>query len=269
MELTEHATRNQAQWNRWAEDYVAPAERHWAPDADVTWGMWHVPERELQLFGPGGIARFRGKDAIELGCGAGYVSAWLARAGATVTGVDLSEAQLATARRLQVEQGLDSITFLQASAESVPLPDASFDLAISEYGASLWCDPERWIAEAARLLRPGGQLIFLTNGLLAVLCMDEAGEKTEQRLVRPQFGLRTMEWPDDDSDDSVEFHLAHGEWIRVLREHGFEVERLVELQAPEGATTRYEWANADWSRQWPSEEAWVARRASGPVRPVR
>ena len=45
----------------------------------------------------------------------------------------------------------------------MPLPDDSFDLAFSEYGASLWCEPEAWLAEAARLLRPGGRLIFLTN----------------------------------------------------------------------------------------------------------
>ena len=52
---------------------------------------------------------------------------------------------------------------LHGNAEAVPYPDASFDFAISEYGACLWADPYRWIPEAARLLRPGGELIFLTN----------------------------------------------------------------------------------------------------------
>ena len=42
---------------------------------------------------------------------------------------------------------------IHADAERVPLQDSSFDLAISEYGAALWCDPYRWIPEAARILR--------------------------------------------------------------------------------------------------------------------
>ncbi|MCW2923169.1 MAG: type 11 methyltransferase, partial [Thermoleophilia bacterium] len=260
MDLTEHAARNRDQWDRWASDYVPSAERNWAT-ADPTWGIWDITEADAQLFGAEGIARFAGRDAIELGCGAGYVSSWLARAGARVTGIDVSQAQLATARRLQAEHGLDDITFLEASAEAVPLPDASFDLAISEYGACLWCEPERWVPEAARLLRPGGELVFLTNGILSVLCMDTYGTRAEGALQRPLFDLHRLEWPDDDGDDSVEFHLPHGAWMDLLAEHGFTVERLVELQAPVGATTRYEWADHEWARKWPTEEAWIARRA--------
>jgi hypothetical protein len=65
-------------------------------------------------------------------------------------------------------------------------------------------------------------------------------------------------WPDD---TSVEFHLPHGEWIRLLRDSGFEVERLVELQPAADATTRYtQIASLEWARQWPSEEAWIARK---------
>ena len=258
MDLTEHATRNRAQWNEWAHEYAEPGRRHWAA-SDPSWGIWQIPEADARLFGEAGIERFDGADALELGCGAGYVSAWLARAGARVTGIDISPSQLETARELQVEHGLDSITFLEASGEAVPLPDASFDLVISEYGACLWADPYLWVPEAARLLRPGGELIFLTNGLLSVLCWDAEGNYTSE-LQRPVFGLHRVDWPDDDADDSVEFHLAHGEWIRLLGEHGFQVERLIELQAPEDARTRYSWAKPDWSRRWPSEEVWIARR---------
>lgn len=258
MELTEHARRNRDQWNVWAPDYVASAQRNWAT-ADPTWGMWDVPEATARVFGDAGIGAWTDRDAIELGCGAGYVSAWLARAGARVTGIDVSPEQLATAQRLQREHDLD-IAFLEASAESVPLPDASFDLAISEYGACLWCEPARWVPEAARLLRPGGQLIFLTSGLLAVLCMNPEGTATTTQLHRPLFGLHAQEWPDDSTDDSVEFHVSPGAWIDLLGQHGLQVERLVELQAPDGASTRYEYADADWARRWPSEEIWIARK---------
>ena len=54
--------------------------------------------------------------------------------------------------------------------------------------------------------------------------------------------------------------MATATWIRLLRDNGFEVEDLVELRPPEGATTRYDWVTAEWARQWPSEEAWKARK---------
>jgi hypothetical protein len=62
-------------------------------------------------------------------------------------------------------------------------------------------------------------------------------------------------------DTSVEFHLPHGEWVRLLRATGFEIERLVEIQAPVGAKTRYDdIASAEWANKWPSEEAWFVRK---------
>ena len=175
-------------------------------------------------------ADLAGLDAIELGCGTGYVSAWLARRGARPVGIDNSEAQLATARRFQQEFGLE-FPLLHGNAEEVPFPDGSFDLAISEYGASIWCDPYRWIPEAARLLRPGGRLVFLVNSVLLMLCVpDDEDAPATDRLLRPYFGMHRFEWPDD---DSVEFHLPHGEMIALLRDTGFEVEGLTEIRPPE------------------------------------
>ena len=126
-----------------AEFTDADAQRAWAADA-ITWGLFKIPERELAVLG-----ELPGRDVVELGCGSAYFSAWLARRGARPVGVDLTPAQLATARRCQKQFGL-TFPLVEANAEDVPLPDNSFDLAISEYGASVWCDPELWIAEAAR-----------------------------------------------------------------------------------------------------------------------
>jgi SAM-dependent methyltransferase len=198
-----------------------------------------------------------GLDVIELGCGTAYWSAWLARRGARVVGVDNSEAQLATARRLQREHGLE-FPLVHGSAEAVPFPDGSFDLAFSEYGASLWCDPELWIPEAARLLRPCGRLLFLTNSPLLLLCSPDSGAAGE-RLVRNQFGMKRFEFGED---DSVEFHLPHGELIAVLRRNGLVVEELRELRAPEGGDSgRWDFVTLDWARRWPSEEIWRAIKA--------
>jgi SAM-dependent methyltransferase len=250
--LPEHVARNRAAWDAMAAEYVAPGERNWAA-AEPTWGIWGVPERELHVLPD----ELEGRDVIELGCGTAYVSAWLARRGARVTGIDNSPAQLATARRLQLEHGLE-FPLLLGNAEAVPLPDASFDLAISEYGASIWADPNRWVPEAARLLRPGGELVFLVNGTLLMLCApDEEDVPAGTRLLREYFGMHRFEWPDD---PSVEFHLGYGDWIRLLRRSGFEVTDLLEVRPSARATTRYPFVTLDWARRWPSEEIWKARR---------
>src|SRR5512144_1474440 len=106
------------------------AERAWAAD-EIRWGLFGVPEGEVRALGD-----VTGLDVVELGCGTAYLSGWLARAGARPIGVDLTPAQLATARRCQQRFGL-SFPLVEASAEDVPLPDGGFDLAVSEYGASV------------------------------------------------------------------------------------------------------------------------------------
>jgi SAM-dependent methyltransferase len=196
---------------------------------------------------------------VELGCGTAYVSAWLARRGARPVGIDLTEAQLDTARAMQVRFG-PRFPLVHGDAEVLPFGDASFDLAISEYGASLWCDPYRWIPEAARVLRPGGELTFLTNGTIAILAVPETDDEgpADERLKRDYFGLHRMDWPDE---DSVEFHLGYGDWIRVLRANGLEILDMIEVRPPEGATTRYPWVTGEWARRWPVEEIWKARKA--------
>ena len=250
-ELPEHARRNRAHWDEQAPAYAVAGERLWACE-EPSWGIWGIPESQVGML-PGELA---GRDVIELGCGTGYVSAWLARRGARPTGIDNSPAQLETARRLQAEFRID-FPLILGNAEDVPLPDASFDVAISEYGASIWCDPELWIPEAARLLRPGGELTFLVNSALAMLCSPETGPTTEH-LQRPLFGMRRFEWPDD---DSVEFSISHGEMIGLLRRSGFEVEQLIELRPPADASSDYDLVPLEWARKWPCEEVWRARLA--------
>ena len=252
MNLSDHAARNREAWTGWAAEFVPGAERNWATDV-FDWGTWHVLEAEL-----GALPDVAGRDTVELGCGTAYVSAWLARLGARPVGVDITPAQLETARAMQARHGLE-FPLVEASAEAVPLPDGSFDLAISEYGASIWADPYAWIPEAARLLRPGGELVFLVNGTLSMVCMQDEEVPPTTDLRRPYFGMHRFEWP---GDDSVDFHLGYGDWIRLFRRTGFEVVDLIEIQAPEGADRhRYDGLPLpDWARRWPSEEIWRARK---------
>jgi ubiquinone/menaquinone biosynthesis C-methylase UbiE len=249
----DYVARNRELWTKTNTEFTdTAAARSWG-EGGIRWGVFGVPEEEIGVLGD-----VSDLDVVELGCGTAYFSAWLARHGARPVGIDITPAQLHTARRVMAEKGLE-FPLLEASAEDVPLPDASFDLAVSEYGASLWCDPERWVPEAARLLRPEGRLVFLTNSMLVILCApDEPGYATEQ-LLRPQKDLQRITWA---FEDGVEFFRSHGEWMDLLHSAGFEVERLVELYAPEGAKTHeyYDTATAEWASKWPAEDLWSARK---------
>jgi SAM-dependent methyltransferase len=251
---TDHIAVNRAAWTAANATYTdASARSAWLQD-EITWGVFGVPESQLQV-----LPEVAGKDVIELGCGTAYFGAGLKRRGARrVVGVDITPAQLRTARRCDTECGL-GLELIEANAECVPLASEQFDLAVSEYGASIWCDPELWIAESARLLRPDGELVFLRNSTLSVLCMGSTG-KVQTSLQRPQRSLGRIEWKDD--DPGVEFHPSAGDMLRLLRRNGFEVLDLVEVLAPAEAEDHphYDYVPADWARSWPAEEIWRARR---------
>jgi SAM-dependent methyltransferase len=249
MGWSDDARRNRDLWTKTnAEHTDADALAAW--QREPAWGMWRQPDTLGVFDGADGL------DAVELGCGTAYVSAWLARAGGRPVGVDVTPAQLETARRCMRETGLE-FPLVEADAAETGLPDGSADLVLSEYGASIWVDPCRWVPEAARLLRPGGRLVFLCNSPLVVLCSaDDPEGKVGETLVQPQQGMHRFEW------DGVEFHVGHGEWIDLLHANGFEVERLVELFAPADAVDHpyYDFVGADWARKWPAEDLWSARK---------
>ena len=248
---SDHVATNAAYWDANAPSRVAAGRASWAAD-EPRWGMFAIPQSQLPVL-PDDVA---GLDTVELGCGTGYVSAWLARRGARPVGLDVSAEQLATARALQAEHGLE-YSLVHGDAEELPFPDRSFDLAISEYGAVTWCDPYRWIPEAARVLRPGGRLIFLRTAVLLSLCEPDEGPARD-RLLRPLFGLHRLEW-DDPEGRCIDFNVPHGEMVRLLASCGFAVEDLIEVQVPEGAQTSVPFVTAEWARQWPCEEVWFAR----------
>jgi ubiquinone/menaquinone biosynthesis C-methylase UbiE len=146
---------------------------------------------------------------------------------------------------------------VHGDAEHTPFRSERFDLAISEYGAAIWCDPYRWIPEAARLLRPGGELVFLRNSLLFSLCAPDSEDPAGDRLLRPYFGIHRLEWTDD---GAINFSLGVGPLIRLFRGSGFEVLDCIEVQPPVGATTSFKYVTTEWARRWPSEEIWRVRK---------
>jgi SAM-dependent methyltransferase len=249
----DYLERNRVAWEQWAPQYATAGRAAWQ-ESELYWGIWNLPESELKLFD--GLPR--GADAIELGCGTAAISAWLARNGCHPVAVDIARPQLETVRRLQSEFGVD-FPYACENAERLAFDDESFDVAVSEYGASLWCDPSRWLPEAHRVLRPGGVLLFVTNAPMLMVCTPDEGGAPDTELHRDYFSTDRVEFA---HDGPVEFHPAHGEWIRLLHSSGFVVEDLIEIQPAENATPRFDFVSIDWARRWPSEEVWIARKAA-------
>jgi SAM-dependent methyltransferase len=249
-ELTEHADRNRESWNADADDYQARHAAMLEASGGMAWGVWQIPEAELQVLG-----EVRDRDILEFGCGAAQWSIALARAGARPVGLDLSERQLEHARRLMAEAGVD-FPLIHASAEGVPVGDASFDIVFCDHGAMTFADPYRTVPEAARLLRPGGLFAFNHGSPILSIAWAADAERAGDRLVVDYFGMHRFDY-----GDSIDFNLPYGEWIRLFRANGFEVEDLIEPRpAPDATSTYRDEVEREWSRRWPAECIWRLRR---------
>ena len=242
--------RNRELWDQVNEDFAGQDGVDRWDALDLGWGLFRRPEAQLSLLGD--VER---RDVVELGCGTAHVAAWAARRGARCTAVDLSGAQLMTARRCQMRSG-PQFPLIQADGEHVPLRDGCADLVVSEHGVGAWCDPQRWVPEAARLLRPGGRLVFMTNSPLSALCVPDESGPAGDRLLRAVQEVRTVSWP----GGGIEHHPSHGEWIQILRAAGFVIDELLELSPPVGSADPdwYEIVTAEWAGRWPAEDVWVA-----------
>jgi len=196
----------------------------------------------------------RGLDVLEIGCGSGGWSLWLAEKGARVVGLDPSSRQLEQARRLQRVQGVE-LELVEAPAEDVPLGDGSFDLVMSDYGACTWSEPNATVAEVSRLLRPGGRFVVNTTSPIAHICLDyEKG--FGPALVRDYFGLHVLEQP----WGVTGYQLTYGEWIGLFAENRLVVEALIELRPGPDAATTHKWVPSEWANRWPAENIWRVRK---------
>jgi SAM-dependent methyltransferase len=248
--VSKHERRNREFWDADADDYQAAHRDQLAHG--MVWGVWSIPEAELGVLGD-----VRGLDVLEYGCGAAHWSVALVEAGARVVGLDLSWSQLGHAT-VNAATAAVALPLLCASGEGAPLRGRSFDVVFCDHGAMTFCDPYRTVPEVSRLLRPGGLLAFSQSTPIALV--TDAGRGPSKRLSRDLFGLHQVTWP----EGTAEFQLSHGEWIRLFRANDLVVEDLVELRAPEGATTSYtEYVTYEWARRWPAEQIWKVRKASG------
>jgi ubiquinone/menaquinone biosynthesis C-methylase UbiE len=252
-ELADYVLDNRAHWDRQAPAWVEMGERAW--NEEPAWGIWGIPESELSLL----PVDMTGLRAIELGCGTAYVSAWMTRRGASCVGIDNSQRQLDTARRLSDEHGIE-LELVHGNAEDVPYADESFDFAVSEYGAAIWADPYRWIPETARLLRSGGELSFLGHHPLVMVTQErEKSDQVTRNLLYPYFGLHRVDWEEGD-DKGTEFNLPISGWMRLFDESGFEVLAFHEIRSPSPGELNRFGVGAGWAYDFPSEQAWRLRK---------
>ncbi len=244
-----HVRTNRRYWESSADAYQAEHGPQLNRFDRGRWGTWGIPESRVRALG-----EVRGLHVLEYGCGAAQWSIWLARQGARPVGMDLSARQLAHARRLVARAGV-RVPLVQADAERAPFADGSFDLVICGPGAMSFADPYRTVPEVARLLRPGGRLVFNIASPWHFVCWEDEADSLGERLQRPYFGMRRWD------GDSVDFQLPYGEWIRLFRRCGFQVEDLIELRPSARARTTYPWfAPLEWARRFPAENVWVVRR---------
>ena len=202
-DLSRHATENRDYWNGMAHDWVAAGERSWRQD-EPTWGTWAVPERDVEML----PVDMRGMRAVELGCGTGYVSAWMAR------------------RRDLVRSG-------RVDPRGVPDPETR------------------------------GRLVFLGNRPLAHVCAPLDGSRVTERLERPYFDMRVLDWTTVDVDPGgIEFCLGHADWYALFRRVGFVVEDYREPRPAEDTADNPFPVPAAWERRWPSEQVWKLRKVA-------
>ncbi len=235
-----------------SDDYQAKHAAQLAGSGGATWGVWHIPESELQVLGEVG-----GRRVLELGCGAAQWSIALAKAGAEIIGLDNSDRQLEHARANMARAGVE-FPLVLSSAESTPFERDEFEIAFCDWGGMSFGDPYKTIPEVARILRPHGLLAFNTGTPIADLVWADGADHPGERLVRDYWGLHEIPEPGEPTG----FQLGYGEWIRLFAENGFTVEALIELRPPDDATSSYrDESDREWAARWPMENIWKVRLA--------
>jgi SAM-dependent methyltransferase len=239
--------------------------RFWDADADayqaehgeqfdrelLAWGVWGLPERDLQILGP-----VAGADVLELGCGSAQWAVGLAAQGARVVALDQSAVQLRHAA-VRVAAAGTNVSLVLASATATPFAPESFDIVFCDHGAMTFCDPSDSVPEVARVLRPGGLLAFNAATRLLYWTYDARRDEQTRTLRNTGFGRRSWFF----GDGTVDYAISEGEWLRLFAAHDLVPVDLVDLRPERGATTTFvEYAPYELARRWPLEQIWKVRK---------
>jgi ubiquinone/menaquinone biosynthesis C-methylase UbiE len=220
---------NGPDWDRYADEYQA-THGEFLGDVGFVWGPEGLTEAELGILGD-----VAGRDVLELGSGAGQCARWIRSRGGRAFGLDLSHRQLQHSLRLDEQTGI-AVPSVLGTATDLPFRDGSFDVVFCSFGALQFvADIGRAVAEAARVLRPGGRFAFSITHPTRWMFPDDP---SEAGLTASQsYWDRTPYVEVDDATGTVsyvEHHRTLGDWVALLAGHGFVITRLEEPEWPEG-----------------------------------
>ncbi|WP_460605538.1 class I SAM-dependent methyltransferase [Jatrophihabitans fulvus] len=224
-------------WDAEADEYHA---EHGAflGDADLVWCPERLREADAHLLGD-----VRGALVLELGCGAAMCSRWLAVQGARPVAFDLSAGMLRHAVDGTARTGVD-VPLVQAEAEHLPFASDAFDIVFTAFGAIQFAaDSARIMAEAARVLRPGGRWVFATTHPIRWSFPDDPGPGGLTATMPYWDRTPYAELAGDGTAVYVEHHRTLGDRVREIAAAGLRLVDLVEPEWPAGHTG--EWGQ--WS----------------------
>ena len=222
---------NRRWWDSAASDYQAE-HGDFLRDDGFVWCPEGLDEADAHLLGD--PALLRTAHVLEVGAGAAQCSRWLLGQGARPVALDLSGEQLRHARSLDAERAV-RVPLVQADAESLPFADASFDIVCSAFGAVPFvADSGAVMAEAARVLRPGGRWVFSVTHPVRWCLPDDPGP-AGLRVTWSYFDHRPyVEVDGDDREIYVEHHRTMGDRVREIVAAGLVLLDVVEPEWPPG-----------------------------------
>ena len=234
-------TQRQA-WNQAGATYQ---QRHQIGTGVVHYGPLTPDEGGLKLLGD-----MRGMRVLEIGCGGGQNCLVLARGGATVVGVDVSDEQIAFAQHL-IEKNDLQVRFERADATALDfLPAASFDLILAVYVFPYIEDLAAALAECVRLLRTGGRLIISQDHPIRACYWDEENQEEGVLPTRSYFAEHPLQWAFAETETPMRtHHRTLSQWLRSLHEAGLQIQHLYEFPLPPGM------ADDPWADEYTREIA--------------
>jgi SAM-dependent methyltransferase len=213
----------------WDAAAAAYQSRRVGDDAVVRYGALAPDDRVLGLLGD-----VTGRNVLDLGCGGGQASTALAQAGAHVTGLDVSEQQLAFARQIAASHGV-TVNFVHADAAAAPLVLASeFDLILAAHVLPYADNLQTTLRACHTLLRPRGRLVASIDHPIRSCFVDRADGEEVPYPCQSYLREHVQRWSFEAGLPMQSHHLPVSAWVDAVTRAGFRLDRMIEPPVPPG-----------------------------------